>query len=161
MITPADITHIPLIKSLAIRIWHQTYANILSAEQLSYMLDEIYNEESLAMQFAGGARFLLAWQKAEPVGFASFSAYGTGGGVYKLHKLYLDECARGRGLGKQLLLHVEQCCRDEHARVLELNVNRYNPTLDFYLAMGYHIVREEDIPFGPYFMNDYIMQKEL
>ena len=47
------------------------------------------------------------------------------------------------------------------AKILQLNVNRFNKAKDFYLAMGYKIIAEEDIPIGNYFMNDYIMEKNL
>jgi hypothetical protein len=40
-------------------------------------------------------------------------------------------------------------------------VNRYNNAKSFYEKMGFAIVREEDIPIGPYWMNDYVMRKAL
>ena len=46
-------------------------------------------------------------------------------------------------------------------QVLELNVNRYNKALVFYEKMGFRTIREEDVPIGPYWMNDYVMCKQL
>ena len=43
----------------------------------------------------------------------------------------------------------------------DLNVNRHNPALAFYERLGFQQHREEDIPIGPYWMNDYVMRKEL
>jgi len=45
--------------------------------------------------------------------------------------------------------------------ILELNVNRNNPAKGFYKKMGYAVVYEEDISIGPYWMNDYVMRKDL
>ena len=45
---------------------------------------------------------------------------------------------------------------------LQLNVNRENPAVKFYLHIGMHIASQGDFPFGGgYFMNDYIMEYEV
>jgi ribosomal protein S18 acetylase RimI-like enzyme len=42
---------------------------------------------------------------------------------------------------------------------LELNVNKYNPTLGFYKKIGFSIISEEVIDIGNgYVMDDYIME---
>lgn len=46
--------------------------------------------------------------------------------------------------------------------MLELNVNRNNKALHFYEHMGMKKLREGDFPIGNgYYMNDYIMGKEI
>ena len=44
---------------------------------------------------------------------------------------------------------------------LQLNVNRNNQARKFYEACGYKIIKEEDIPFDNYWMNDFVMEKTL
>jgi ribosomal protein S18 acetylase RimI-like enzyme len=39
-----------------------------------------------------------------------------------------------------------------------LNVNRNNEAKEFYKKLGFKIIREEDIPIGQYWMNDYVMR---
>ena len=52
-------------------------------------------------------------------------------------------------------IHPEPC-------MLELNVNRNNKALHFYEHMGMKKLREGDFPIGNgYYMNDYIMGKEI
>ncbi|RZK15387.1 MAG: GNAT family N-acetyltransferase, partial [Hymenobacter sp.] len=46
-------------------------------------------------------------------------------------------------------------------RTLELNVNRHNPALAFYERQGFAQHREEDIAIGPYWMNDFVLRKDL
>ncbi len=49
-----------------------------------------------------------------------------------------------------------------NVKMVELNVNRQNKAVDFYKNIGFKIIKEVDIPIGEgYFMNDYVMQKEL
>jgi len=46
--------------------------------------------------------------------------------------------------------------------VLQLNVNRQNNAVNFYLKKGFSILYEEDNDIGEgYFMNDYVMQKDV
>lgn len=48
------------------------------------------------------------------------------------------------------------------AEVFELNVNRYNKALEFYLRMGMQIDRSGDFDIGGgFYMNDYILRKSL
>ena len=48
------------------------------------------------------------------------------------------------------------------AEAFELNVNRRNKVLDFYQHLGMRIARSGDFDIGGgFFMNDYIMRKEL
>jgi hypothetical protein len=44
---------------------------------------------------------------------------------------------------------------------LNLNVNFYNKVRFFCKKVGFEIIKEEDIPFGEYWMNDFLMLKIL
>jgi hypothetical protein len=46
-IQKASVEDIPLIRELCFKIWPQTYAAIISQEQIDYMLEMMYSEESL------------------------------------------------------------------------------------------------------------------
>jgi diamine N-acetyltransferase len=78
-----------------------------------------------------------------------------------LNKIYLLPNRQGEGLGKLLLGAVENEVRAQGARYLDLNVNRHNKAKDFYERCGYQVYLEEDIPIGPYWMNDFVMRKQL
>jgi diamine N-acetyltransferase len=156
--SPADI---PLIHDLATAIWEPTYRSILSREQIDYMFAVIYTHEALARQMQEGQTFLLLYDAATPVGFAAYSLKEDDGPVYKLNKIYLLPEEQGKGLGQLLLQEVEKQTRRLGARFLDLNVNKYNKAKAFYERCGYHVLEEEDIPIGPYWMNDYVMRKAL
>ena len=45
---------------------------------------------------------------------------------------------------------------------LHLNVNKFNDAVQFYERAGFVTIKEEDIDIGQgYFMNDYVMVKDL
>ncbi len=152
---------IPVIIKLANKIWPLTYQDILSPEQLTFMLQHIYNKEALQQQMAGRQTFLLLKNDIKNLGFAAYGEENKTDGLYKLHKLYIDPQTQSKGLGRILLNQVIENIKKTGAKTLELNVNRYNKAQGFYLKMGFFITAEVDIPIGKYFMNDYIMQKTL
>lgn len=161
-IQPATVADIPAIIELAEATWEPTYRFIISQEQIEYMYRVIYTPASLARQMEqDGHRFLVVHYDDQPAGYASFSERPSEPGVFKLHKLYVLPSHQGRGLGQRLVTAVEGGARMAGGQWLELNVNRHNPALSFYHRLGFQQYREEDIPIGPYWMNDYVLRKKL
>ena len=159
-IQPATEHDIPTIIALAEATWEPTYRFIISKEQLEYMYRVIYTPASLRRQMRDQRhQFLLAFVEGQPAGFASFSEKPEG--VFHLNKIYIVPAQQGAGLGQQLIGAVEGAVRTAGGRVLELNVNRHNPALRFYERQGFAQAREEDIAIGPYWMNDFVLRKEL
>lgn len=162
-IQPATLADIPTIIQLAEATWEPTYRFIISREQIDYMYRVIYTPASLERQMTTeGHVFLLLHTDGHPAGYASFSRLpAPAEAVYKLHKIYVLPSHQGQRLGQQLVLAVEEAARAAGGKALELNVNRYNPAISFYERQGFQQHREEDIPIGPYWMNDYVMRKDL
>jgi diamine N-acetyltransferase len=161
-ITPAVEKDISKIRELAEKTWWPTYSSILSAEQIRYMLDTLYSEQAIKSAMTDHSQsFLILSDVAGEQGFASYGPHPSQSGIYKLHKLYILPGNQGKGYGKSLVEAVKEIAVGQGSSHLELNVNRYNPALTFYQKIGFHIIREEDIPIGPYWMNDYVMRLEL
>ena len=153
---------IPLIVSLADRIWPATYSEILSPDQIAYMMELFYQPASLRSQMTDkGHQFIIALQENEAMAFASYSATKEAG-IYRLHKIYVDPAMQGRGVGRQMIDYIFAELISMKATTLELNVNRDNKAKLFYEKLGFRVVREEDIDIGNgYLMNDYVMQKSV
>ena len=161
-IVDATTGDIPTIKDLAERTWRVTYSELLSKEQLSYMLNAIYSEESLKKVMDDSSQqFILLREDGATLGFAAYGPRPEDASIFKLHKLYLLPETQGRGLGKKLIDEVKKRTVTSGRRILDLNVKRDNPAKSFYEKCGFTVVREEDIPFGPYTLEDYIMRIEL
>ncbi|GAA4320348.1 GNAT family N-acetyltransferase [Compostibacter hankyongensis] len=160
-ITGAATEDLPLIRQLAEIIWPPTFKDILSEEQMTYMLELMYNLEVLQRQAREGHTFLLLYADRHPSGYAHFSAKDEPG-IYKLHKLYLLPALQGQGAGRKLLEGVCARAQRQGGTLLELQVNRHNKAKAFYEKMGFTVYRTADIPIGNgYFMNDFIMRKPL
>jgi ribosomal protein S18 acetylase RimI-like enzyme len=124
----------------------------------------MYSEEALETQINQKQhQFILAFEDAEPVGFASYGLKSPEDpGVYRLHKLYVVPGLHGKGVGKKLLQFIADDILLKGAEKLELNVNKQNRAIQFYEKMGFNIIREEKIDIGQGFiMDDYVMETSL
>ncbi len=150
------------IVKLAHQTWWPTYSEILSAEQISYMLSVNYLSDKIADQIAAQSQvYLILEEDSQAVAFASYSVREDNSEVYKLQKLYCHPTTQGKGYGKALIDYVAAEVLKAGKKTLELNVNRGNKAKNFYEKMGFVVAYEEDIPIGPYWMNDYVMRKLL
>jgi len=158
----ATIADVETIRQLAQEIWYKTYLSILTKEQLDYMLTEIYSTEKLTGQIKNNEQtFILIVEDEQIVAFAAYSPRAENPEIYKLHKLYCLPATQGKGYGKLLINEVSNKVLEAGKNLLELNVNRYNKAKTFYEKMGFKVMYEDDIAIGPYWMNDYIMRREL
>lgn len=161
IIRAAGIDDLVTVEKLAREIWPATYGSILSPAQLSYMLQLIYSQAALQQQMLREQhQFLVAELDGKAVGYADYSEYAPG--IYKLHKIYVDGSTQGKGVGKALIDCVTGKLLQQNVHALRLNVNRHNKARQFYEKLGFAVVGQEDIDIGNgYFMNDYIMEKQL
>jgi diamine N-acetyltransferase len=157
--TPKDI---PIIRNLAEETWWPTYSPILDVEQIRYMLNAIYAEKELEKHIRSGSQtFIILHDQNGPQGFASYGLRPDDEHICKLHKLYVLPENHGKGYGKMLIDEVKMRALNMNASTLDLNVNRHNPAISFYEKIGFVKVKEEDVPIGPYWMNDYVMRLTL
>ena len=106
----------------------------------------------------------MAFEDGVPCGYVSVQYEGTDAGgveVFHLHKIYVMPDAQGRGVGLMLFQTVENHVREEilprKARI-ELNVNKFNPAVNFYRHLGMRVLLEEDFPIGGgFYKTDFIM----
>ena len=160
-ITKALPVQAGVIRDLAERTWWKAYGDILSEEQIRYMLDTIYDETSIRKQLEGDHVYLLLLEEGSPVAFADYGPREEDQEVYKLHKIYCLPETQGKGYGRMLMEEVSKRVIKAGKQVLELNVNRHNKAKRFYEKMGFSVAYQEDIPIGEFFMNDYVMRKKL
>lgn len=159
-ILPADLSHIPVIRSIAYDTWPITYGHILSQKQMIHMLDWMYSKESLREQMEErGHCFLVAMEAGRCYGFASYELHSKKAGVTKIHKLYVLPQSQGKGVGSKLVHAIATDALDHGNGIITLNVNRQNNAIEFYKRIGFIIGGSEDIDIGDGFlMEDYIME---
>lgn len=156
----AGISEIPLIQQIAYNTRPSAYHSIIGEEQVSYMLDLIYNNESLTKHFIEGHYFYFVYRNDELVGFASFGQMESA--VWKLYEIYILPSVQGSGAGKSLLNFIFRKVLSLGGTELILNVNRKNKALAFFKVIGFTIIREVKIDIDKgFYMDEYIMSLPL
>ena len=156
---PEDLTH---VQSIAYRTWPDTFGEILSPQQIEYMLGWFYELSHLEKQLNEGHQFFLAEEDGEKLGFTGIEVNQEPGKI-KIHKIYILPTAQGKGIGKKLINKVKEVAKENNQASLLLNVNKYNKgAIDFYEYIGFVNVKEEVIDIGNgYVMDDYVFELKL
>jgi DNA-binding MarR family transcriptional regulator/GNAT superfamily N-acetyltransferase len=80
--------------------------------------------------------FVLAYLRDEPIGCGAVKHQG--GGVTDIKRMWLAESARGRGLGRTMLAHLEGLAREHGSTVLHLETSDVLPeAIALYRSAGY------------------------
>ncbi|MDR1454517.1 MAG: GNAT family N-acetyltransferase [Tannerella sp.] len=147
------------IQQLAGRVFPDTYREILSPEQLDYMMEWMYAPAQIRRQMEAGQVYLILSKDGEDCGYASVEQQEKD--LFHLHKIYVLPAFQGCRAGRFLFGEAVNYIREVHPEpcVMELNVNRRNGAFHFYRHMGMSVDREGDFPIGNgFYMNDYIMK---
>ena len=158
-IQKATTNDIQLINEMAQIVFPATYQEILSKEQLDYMMDWMYSPKNLRKQIEEeGHIYYIAYKDGEAAGYVSIQPEGEH--LFHLQKIYILPRFQGCRLGKALFEQAVKAIKEIHPGPCEmhLNVNRNNKALQFYQHLGMEKVAEGDFYIGNgYYMNDYIM----
>jgi len=157
-IKSASKTDLPLIVQMAYTIWNVAYKDILSKDQLNYMLDKMNSVSAMSKLLNEGHQFIIPYEDDVAIGYACYKIHS---GKARIEKIYVLPDQHKKGVGKLMINSIIQNVKSD-VNIVELNVNRQNQAVDFYKKIGFEIVKEVDIPIGEgYFMNDYVMQKSI
>lgn len=158
--TESDISS---IQDLAEKSWRANYCEILSEEQINFMLDLMYSEQEIKLQFKNlnYHYYFILNEKNDKVGIMGFeNSYEPQ--TTKLHRIYLLKETKGKGLGKFALQFLKTVVKKSGDDRIILNVNKNNPALEFYKSQGYKIYEEGIFDIGNGFvMDDYLMEYKI
>ena len=165
-----------IIQRIAHATWPSTFGDILSPEQIDYMLNRMYATEALREQVAAGHVYHLllaptaagdatyaprSGQRYEPVGYISHQ-FEYLPRTTKIHKLYVLPDHQGKGYGKLLIEKVGKLAIRAGQQALRLDVNYRNPAISFYEGLGFDKIERCNTDIGNgYLMEDWVMIKLL
>ena len=164
----ASSADIPSIQGMADNVFRHTYKSLITPGQMEYMMEWMYSTDSLKSQMENGHEYHIVSLDGKDIAYVSFrldKRNDDGSILFHLEKIYVLPEYQADGLGKKLLGHAESKMREyacPNACAYELNVNRDNVAVGFYKKQGLVIDRAGDFAIGDgFYMNDYIMRKEL
>lgn len=153
---------IPLLQTLAEKSWNSAYSKILSKDQIDYMLTEMYSEAEISNQLKNpNYHYFFVVYNEIPAGFMGFEFHYEKD-TTKLHRIYLLEEFKGKGLGKEALNFLKEKVSNTADKRIILNVNKDNPAKKMYESQEFHVYHEEVFDIGNGFvMDDYLMEFKI
>ncbi len=150
------------ITALAQQIWPTAFKDILTDDQIDYMLNWMYSADQLKKQLEDGNLFFQIRLDNTPIGFVGLQENYPDINTLRIHKFYLLPEYQGKKIGKWMMEQIQELAVANNQVQLHLNVNKFNHAVQFYERAGFVKMKEEDIDIGQgYFMNDYVMVKDL
>ena len=153
-----DLQQIETVVKIADSVWNEYYSSILSKGQIDYMLDKFQSVASVKEQIecSGYKYFLL------PGDVGYFSIRQDLDTLF-LSKFYILKEYRGKGLASVGFDFLDNIAKENSLVNIWLTVNKENDnSISIYKHRGFEIVREQVADIGNgYFMDDYIMQKNI
>lgn len=143
------------LSELASKIWHEYWPEILSPEQIDYMVEKFQSEHAIKSQIEKeNYTYYFIKENSENVGYFGISEHND---YVFLSKLYITGSHRGKGLGHKAFKKIKEL---SNGKTIRLTVNKHNKnTIAVYLKWGFKIVDSviTDIG-GGFVMDDYIME---
>jgi len=152
----ASLEDIPQIKQLADTVWNQHYPDVITVEQIEYMLDRMYSADTLTKQMMEeGHDFYLIENNKKTIGFIGVSRLKKRG-EFMVNKFYLLQNLAAKGLGTKAFKALIRILKPVK---LQLTVNRKNhKSINFYFKNDFKIESIADFDIGGnFFMNDFVM----
>jgi ribosomal protein S18 acetylase RimI-like enzyme len=162
-ILPVLEPDIDTLVALARAIWYRHYPDIISVEQIEYMLGQRYHPDLIRAQLASER---VWWDKLVMHGaMIAFSSceLSDHAGEMKLDKIYVRYDLRGHGHGSRLIRNVEARALAAGCTRLSLQVNKNNRSaIEAYRRNGFSVAQAAKFDIGNgFYMDDYVMAKAL
>lgn len=159
-IKTAELSDAPLLEALAKEIWTQHYADIITMEQITYMLNNFQSSDAILQDMQSGAVYDIAYADGEPCGYSAAAPDDTG---LFLSKLYVRQSCRGLGIARAMVSRIDERAKEGGASRVWLKCNKYNAnSLAAYERLGFSVAYAcvTDIGNG-FIMDDYALEKVL
>lgn len=159
----ATLNDIPAIQEISNKTWPVSYKEIITPEQIQYMLGRMYSTSAIEQSIQDpNQEFWLAEKDGQTIGFCGIEYHCPEAHFTRIHKLYVLPDTHGLGVGKILLERARKEALLRGTTHLHLNVNKYNQAVGFYRKQGFSIAFEEVLEIGNGFvMDDFVMTKTL
>ena len=151
-----DEQTIKTVENLGIEIWNEHYMNIISKEQIDYMLNKFQSFSAIKSQINEGYIYYLLNYASNNVGY--FSIQKNEKSLF-LSKLYIKKDYRKLGIGRAALDFIKKEATALGLNNINLVVNKnIKNSITAYIKNGFTIDKEIITEIGNGFiMDDYVM----
>lgn len=147
------------VSVLAEKIWHECFVEILSEEQIVYMVEKFQSYNAMKEQISEqGYSYHAVRDNGALCGYIGIKP--EEGSRLFLSKLYLCKDKRNKGIASQMLEKVFSEAKAAGKSSVYLTVNKHNRhAIDVYIKKGFRMISDTVTDIGNGFvMDDYIME---
>lgn len=149
---------IPQLAQLASAIWHEYWTEILSPEQIDYMVENFQSEKAITNQYENERyTYYFIQDNSQNIGYFGISEKEN---YLFLSKLYISKNYRHKGIGSKSFEKIKEIALDKSYKSIQLTVNKYNTnTICAYKKWGFTTIDSVVTDIGEGFvMDDFIME---
>lgn len=154
-------TNIPQLAQLADTIWHEYWTEILSPQQIDYMIEKFQSETAILKQYRKDHyTYYFIKLNNNNAGYFGISAQKD---YLFLSKLYISKHYRHQGIGSKAFEEIIKIAKTKNYNKIQLTVNKYNEnTIKAYQKWGFVTIDSVVTDIGNGFvMDDYIMEYKI
>ena len=147
---------------LAKEIWNEHYINIISEEQIDYMVQKFQSAEVIQDQIKKqNYEYYNFVENGKSVGYFGFVEQENG--VMFLSKIYLLKSERGKGFSRQAFEFMKEEAKKRGLSKIWLTVNKGNKhSIEIYKKFGMYIERTQVADIGEDFvMDDFVFAYDI
>ncbi len=155
------VDDIKCLADLASEIWHEYWVEILSKEQIDYMIGKFQSEKAINNQLKNeNYIYFFIVQNGEKAGYIGMSNKND---YLFLSKLYLKKEFRHKSIGTKAFEFIKGYAKSQNYTDIVLTVNKQNEnTIKAYIKWGFKIIDAVVTDIGSGFvMDDYIMRYSI
>lgn len=149
------------LASFASDIWHEAFSELLTIEQIEYMLEKFLSPVAIAASMKDGYEYYYLRDNGKNIGFTAICPKSDN--TLFLSKLYLIKEERGKGYLEKTFDFLKGYAKEKGLNSIWLTVNKQNHrAIAGYKKMGMKIIRSEVTDIGSGFvMDDYVFSLVL
>ena len=158
MIDFVEVENIKELSQLTSEIWHEYWVDLLSAEQIDYMVEKFQSEKAMTEQIKNeNYIYFYIISEGEKAGYIGLSHKED---YLFLSKIYIKKDFRHKGIGTQAFEFIKDYAKSCNYTKVILTVNKQNSnTIKAYDKWGFKTIDATVTDIGQGFvMDDYIMQ---
>ena len=150
---------IKILSETANTVWHEAYKNIISLNQIDYMVEKFQSFNSLVKAINKDIYYLI---KDNNIVIGYIGLHEEDDKMF-LSKLYILKEYRGKQIASKTFEFIEYLSRNRKLKTIWLTVNRNNKhAIDVYKHKGFVVTKTQITDIGNGFvMDDFVFEKKI
>lgn len=157
----ANPDHVTKVIDLADEIWRECYKDVLTDEQIEYMVDRYQSDNVVTKKMINeGYDYYLLNNGSNVIGFMS---YMKDDDKLIINNLYVLKSYRDKGYNELTIKKITKECKDTSIKKIDIVINKLNKeAIDMYSNIGFSNIdnQQQDIGNG-YVIDNYLFEKKL